>query len=216
MMKGILTGVGIALLGLLASTAAQAASFQNGSFEDPGLFTPDINQTYVVGVGDSSSMPGWTVAGHEIAWIHNGNPFGLAASDGAYFLDLTSYGSGAGGIVEQTFDTIAGGIYNVTFDLGGGVGVQIEAKAGGSDQVYTGVALGAASWESQVLSFVASGSSTLLSFKGITDVGNYIGLDHVQVAFTGVTTPIPASVLMFGTALLGLGFVGHRRKQSAA
>jgi hypothetical protein len=217
MMKGVLTGVGIALLGLLASTAAQAASFQNGSFEDPGLFTPDVNQTYVVNVGDSFSMPHWNVAGHEIAWIHNGNPFGLAASDGDFFLDLTSYGSGPGGIVEQSFDTIVGGIYNVTFDIGGGTGVQVEATAAGSSNVFTGVAVGLTSWESQVLSFVATGTTTLLSFKGITQVaGNYIGLDNVKVAFSGVTTPIPASVLLFVTALLGLGFAGWRRKQGAA
>jgi len=203
-------------IGFVAIGGAVAAPFTNGSFEN-GTFVPDGNQTDVLGAG-STAMTGWTVTVHDIAWI-NGNQFGLAPSDGSKFLDLTSYGSGAGAGVEQTFDTVKNGSYTVTFDLGGGNGVSIAASAGSSSQTFTGASLsGATSWEQQSLSFVANGPSTLLSLVGTNSVGNYIGLDHVQLTFNGVvaTTPLPGSVLMFGTALLGLGLTGWRRGAGGA
>jgi hypothetical protein len=66
------------------------------------------------------------------------------------------------------------------------------------------------------VSFVATGASTLLTFQGSAG-GNYIGLDNIAVTFTGVVdaTPIPGSILMLGTGLLGLGFAGYRRSKKA-
>lgn len=214
MVKGVLAGVGLAFVGLLLGSQAQAATFTNGSFED-GTFTPPSNDTVVVANGDSTTMPGWTVSGtHEIAWIGGSNPFGLLASNGDKFLDLTSYGFGPGGGVQQTFDTIGGKTYNVTFDIGGATGTQIVATALGSGSGTFSATGISTSWTPQLLTFTATGSSTVLSFLGAAEAGfDYIGLDNVQVALAA--TPLPSSVLMLGTALLGLGLVGWRRRQHA-
>jgi hypothetical protein len=209
--KIVLQAVAAAVLFYAGTSGAQAAPFTNGSFED-GTFTPDGNQTDVLATA-STTMPGWTVTGHEIAWINAGNPFGLTASDGSKFLDLTSYGSGTGGGVEQSFDTVVNGQYTVSFDLGGGNGVGIDAGINGVNQSFSGATLSTlTSWDPQTFNFVASGTSTLLSFLGTFQANNYIGLDHVQVTFNGVAaTPLPGSVVMLGTGLLGLGFAGYRR-----
>jgi hypothetical protein len=217
-MKSVLTGVGIAAIGLLLGSAAHAASFTNGSFEDATNFTPNGDNTESLSAG-STDMPGWTVTGAKIAWIGPTNPFGLTASDGDYFLDLTDYTSGNGNGVTQSFDTVVNGKYTVTFDLGGGQGVGLNASAGGPAQSFSGATLSTfTSWDSQSFSFVASTTLTALSFIGTSNVANYIGLDNVKVAFNGVAaiTPIPASVLLFASALGGLGFAGWRRSKRAA
>jgi hypothetical protein len=214
--KIVLQAVAAAVLFYAGISGAQAAPFTNGSFED-GTFTPDGNQTDVLATG-STAMTGWTVTGHEIAWINAGNPFGLAASDGSKFLDLTSYGSGSGAGVEQSFDTVLNGQYTVTFDLGGGNGVSIDAGINGANQSFSGATLSTlTSWDSQTLNFIASGTTTLLSLVGTASANNFIGLDHVQVTFNGVAaTPLPGSVVMLGTGLLGLGFAGYRRSRKTA
>jgi len=216
--RSVLQAAAIAV-GIIAATTggAFAATFTNGSFEDVTNFTPDGNDTDAL-AGGSTAMPGWTVTGGSVAWIGPTNPFGLAASNGGYFLDLTSYASGNGNGVEQSFTTVKNGEYTVTFDLGGGNGVSIDAGANGASQTFSGGLLSTqTSWDPQTFTFVAAGNTSLLSFVGIANPGGFIGLDHVQVAFNGIaaTTPIPGSVVMLGTALLGLGLVGTRRSRNA-
>jgi hypothetical protein len=74
------------------ANAAQANLITNGSFEDTTNFVPNhpADDTMSLTVG-SIAMTGWTVVNSGLAWIGPGNPFGLSASDGTYFLDLTDY-----------------------------------------------------------------------------------------------------------------------------
>ena len=60
----------------------------------------------------ATAITGWAVLTDTTAWIGPTNPFGLSASDGSFFLDLTNYQAGrpfAG--VAQTFATIPGALY---------------------------------------------------------------------------------------------------------
>jgi Protein of unknown function (DUF642) len=214
--SGLALAAAAVALAFAGTSGAQAAPFTNGSFED-GVFTPDGNDTDVLNTG-STTMTGWTVTGHDIAWIGPTNPFGLSPSDGSKFLDLTSYSLGTGGGVAQSFDTINHGQYTVSFDLGGGNGVSIDAGVNGGHQTFSGATLSTlTSWDSQTFNFIASGTTTLLSLVGTAQSNNFIGLDHVQIAFNGVAaTPLPGSVLMFGTALFGLGILGWRKKDGLA
>jgi hypothetical protein len=205
-----------------ASVGAHATPFTNGDFEDTSGFTDNRGQDTDDLAAGSTSMTGWKVsATHNVAWIGPTNPFGLSAQHGSYFLDLTSYDDGAPfGGVSQAVDTVAGGHYDLTFFLGadgGGIGnTGIAASAGATTQTFTNAINAANHWESEVLSFVATGTTTLLSLQGSVG-GIYIGLDHVSLACTGncvAATPLPGSIVMLGTALLGLGFVGYRRKQA--
>ena len=87
---------------IVASNPAYAGPnlITNGSFEVATNFVDNNSpqDTMTLLPGDSTSMPGWTVVGGntaQLAWIGPANPFGLKASDGDYFLDLTGYKAGA-------------------------------------------------------------------------------------------------------------------------
>ena len=214
------TAVTMAMTTLLgAAGAAQASLLVNGSFE-LGAFVANGDQTMSVPV-DSTAITGWTVVSDTTAWIRAGNPFGLSASNGSYFLDLTDYAASAPyGGVTQTFATLPGASYLLTFDLGGsntyGRPDAITASAAGTSISFT---TGAASlntpnndWYAQSMSFVATGASTVLTLQG--SLGhNYIGLDNVSVVLTSLpdTPPTPAipepatwSLLVGGLGALAL------------
>lgn len=109
---------------IFALSAVDAHAFQlaNGSFENTNAtFVPDGNHVDELASG-STAIPGWTtINGVPTAWIENGNPYGISAANGSFFLDLTGYSdSGTYGGVSQAFATTAGTNYVVTFDLGYG------------------------------------------------------------------------------------------------
>ena len=85
--------------------------------------------------------------------------------------------------------------------------------AGSGDQTFSNTPTGTNDWTDETFTFAATGSSTLLSLLGSTSVStNYIGLDRITIS---EVTPIPASALLFGTALLGLGLATRRSRKGA-
>ncbi len=213
----------LALTGQLGSAVGHANLLTNGSFEDTTNFVDQGNDTMSLSVG-STLMPGWTVAGsHDLAWIGPTNPFGLTASDGNYFLDLTGYISGGPfSGVTQTIATHPGATYSLTFDLGSdptyGVQDGVSVSAGSvSGTVFNSTNDGTQHnlWRSESLSFTATGSSTVISLIG--DSGdNYIGLDNVSVVQTSAGTPEPSTWAMMLAGFAGLGYAGLRRARSGA
>ena len=96
-MAKTLQKVSIAVLALSVfgfANAAQANLITNGSFEDTTNFvqTPQMRMTrYVIARGlDRHDRLDRSSTG-SLAWIGPRNPFGLTASNGDYFLDLTDY-----------------------------------------------------------------------------------------------------------------------------
>jgi Protein of unknown function (DUF642) len=218
---GAASAAAAAIVLLATASGAQAAPIvANGSFEDLTNFAANANGQDTVSLPPNSTlMDGWTVGpSHNVAWIGPTNPFGLTAQDGDYFLDLTDYTDGFpyGGL-SQTIATVAGHQYQLSFYLGANSGSAVDVTVGTSTQNFTNSIAGSNTWQQGLLSFFATGSSTLLSFQGSAG-GAYIGLDNVAVVATGVVsaTPIPGSILMLGTALAGLGFAGWRRGTSTA
>jgi len=67
-------------------------------------------------------------------------------------------------------------------------------------------------WASQVFFFTASGTSATLAFLSLTAGPFGVALDNVTIA----ATPIPGAILLFGSALGGMGFLGFRRKKLEA
>lgn len=216
---------------LLGASLAHAQNLLvNGSFEE-GAFVNQGNQTMSPAVG-SSVITGWSVITDATAWINAGNPFGLTASDGNRFLDLTNYSAGAPFAgVSQTFATTAGATYTLSFDLGGsnawGRPDALIASAAGTSVSFT---TGPAStmtpnndWYRESMTFTATGATTTLTLQG--SVGfNYIGLDNVAVALSsspGGVTPDPVPAIpepsTWALMLAGLAAVGGmaRRRLSA-
>lgn len=197
----------------------------NGSFES-GAKTGNTDTT--LNVGDSTTLAGWTVVYDRIDWITGGSQWGLAASDGNAFLDLTRLEPGPPfGGVSQQIGTTAGQKYVLTFALGsytarwGGPPVSIIASAGGTSQTFTDATTSSVStWTTEQMLFTASGASTLVTLLGSAGY-NYIGLDAVSVELCPADTPgcelapppsnAPLPATLERLALGALGLVRFRR-----
>lgn len=177
----------------LAASPAHANLLTNGGFE-AGAFVSQGNDTMSLAAG-STVITGWTVITDTTAWIGPANTFGLSASEGNYFLDLTNYQAGAPFAgVAQTIATTPGSTYALTFDLGGsnlwGRPDSITASAAGSSATFATPTTGTNNdWYHESLLFVANSSSTTVQLQGFAGV-NYIGLDNVSVDFVSAA-PIP-------------------------
>jgi hypothetical protein len=223
MMRTIKLSSGLVLAAVLACAgSAQATNLlTNGSFEDTTHFTDQGNDTHEVFPGDSTTMPGWTVFHEDISWIGPTNPFGVSATDGGYFLDLSGYHNGdpTGG-VQQTLATVAGATYVLTFDLNSSTfygiqdGVHVTAGGASADFLSTNNGFQTSLWESETMSFVATGSSTTISFLGNAGQ-NDVGLDNVVLTGGPAAggAPEPAA---WALILLGFGGMGAALRQARA
>jgi len=202
----------------LAALDARADLITNGSFENTNnTFVGDANKTDSLASG-STAIPGWsTINGTFTAWIENGNPWNISASNGSFFLDLTGYAdSGTYGGVSQSFATTPGTSYVVTFDLGYGGNsglfggpVRLTASAAGTTATFTSGSgtPNPAVWDTETFSFVANSTTTTLNLVGLSTAGgDYIGLDNVDVE-VGTVAPVPEPGT-YGLFLTGMGFLG--------
>lgn len=218
------TKIRAAIFALLCVTAASPASanlLTNGSFEDTTNFSNNGQDTMVLSPG-STAMPGWTVISNDLAWIGPTNPFGLSASQGSYFLDLTSYSdSGPYGGVKQSISTVASAGYKLTFDLGGatqwGADDSLTACAGATCSLFSISATGTDDWASESLDFTGTGSPMEISLTGSSGT-YYIGLDNVSVDLTSKAAPVPEpiTVSLFGAGIVGIASMRRRRKAAQA
>ncbi len=201
----------------------------NGGFAPAGTFSPPNGLYYLVGPGDSTTIPGWTVQNQTIAWesattlvpgIVQGNP-------APYWLDVSGVHDAIpyGGVVGTTASTIAGDWYTLSFQAGKGLGqspkpVVFQATAGSQSSLFTdyqGDPGGVSTvWETFTLQFQATGTSTAITLQA-TDAnsGNaFVGLANVNVSAVPEPATIISGVLMllpFGASTLRI----LRRRQVA-
>ena len=212
------TGLILVLLGSATGGNVQAANLiTNGSFET-GNFVNNGNgaMSLIIGAPD---ITGWTITNAELAWVTNINSYGLTASDGSYFLDLTGYHDSAPyGGVTQTINTTVGQTYTLAFDLDVNQSdgryngpVDIQATAGSMSQTFTfnpggtGNQFGLFGFD-----FVAAAPTTAITLIG-TQGKQYIGLDNVSVVSAAVPEVSAANSLGLLLAA-GLGSAVLRRK----
>jgi hypothetical protein len=208
-------GIGSVLLTLGALVpSVHAQSVLNGGFETPSV--PTGGFTHIVG---GQSVGAWTVVGTAVLLVQtayaepeNGiSPF--AAQAGLNSVDLTGLGNqGFTSGVEQTVQTTAGQAYNLSFFVGRGSSASplysapatIDLSINGGPRVgYTNAAAtpGTINWKKFTTSFVATGSSTKLTFlNGTPAPTTEAGLDSV------VLTPVFSQV---GAGLAGINGVPH-------
>ena len=139
------------------------------------------------------------------------------ASEGTMWVDLTGV-NGYNQGVRTTFASTAGQTYTLSFDLGalkaagfGNVNAEVLLNDSASLGQFVNTTATVAGnwydsgidWERKTVSFVATGSSTALTFLGRANGGNSndagIALDNVSVV------PEPTSLAMM---LAGLGVIG--------
>jgi len=200
---------------LLAATAAHANLLSNGSFELGG-FVNQGNDTMSLAAG-SSVITGWTVVTDTTAWIGPTNPFGLAASDGSFFLDLTNYQTGAPFAgMSQVIATTPGATYSLSFDLGGstfwGRPDAITASAAGTSATFTTPLTGTNNdWQHVSMQFTATSGSTTVLLQGVAG-RQYIGLDNASVDLVSAPVPEPGT---WALMLAGLGVAGAIARRRA-
>ncbi len=200
--------------GIFSASTASAAILVNGSFEattDPELGNPDWDVF--------ASIPGWTkfddTAGIE---VQRGNIGGSTAYHGLNKVELDSHGTNSNSGMSQTV-TLDAGSYEFSFAYLGRnntVGTnQINYDVVGTTVVgFEDSLRGDGTWTIVKVLFDIAADSTeaTVNFwaQGTEDtLGGYI--DDVKIS----AVPLPPAMLLFGAAMVGLGWVGRRRKTSA-
>jgi len=196
----------LALAAIGVAVPAHANLLTNGSFEF-GNFVPDAQDTMSLSPG-ATDMTGWTVQNAALAWIGPSNPFGLLASDGNYFLDLSGYHDNApyGGVLQsQTISTTIGAEYRLTFDIGTDpqydtAPVSVQVTAGSASATFTSTPIIPNQWESFTFDFFATSANTAISLIGQASTDEkYLGLDNVNL----IVVPEPSTLtLLAGPGLL--------------
>jgi choice-of-anchor C domain-containing protein len=182
-------GLGIALGGLAAIALVGAtlafSGLTNGSFED-GHYLDNGSGFEQLNDGDTS-IDGWTVDAGSVDWIGTY----WTAPEGSMSIDMSGADAGA---ISQTFATTIGNTYIVSFALSGNPAGPPTVKTldvsatGGTVAHYsfdtTGSTLATMTWAAESYSFLATSTSTTLSFVSTTTGAFGPAIDNVVVAET--------------------------------
>jgi len=192
----------------LGFSAAQAAVFTNGSFEQ-GTFSGSGFDT--VGAGNTA-ITGWTVGLNSVDWI--GAYWN--AQNGNRSIDLSGNGNGS---LSQTFDTVLNQVYQVTFWVAGNPdgGPTIKTFDRGVNVFLpdtfdnTGFSLSAMGWTQHSFYFAATGASSTLGFVSTTNTPYGTALDNISVT----AVPEASTWAMMILGFFGIGFMAYRRKSTS-
>ena len=186
-----------------------------------------INGNFEASSSQTSTPPGWTNVGHMDGVIAY-SAFGTPAYDGNYFYDLGGYGNASGPVgdgIQQAVATVLGQAYVLTFGLSSENAsspiTQLTVSIGGLSTVYNLSGDGSGAFKkpftTQTINYVATGSSTLISFIQTANAsgGNNDALIDKVSFLSSATSAVPEPgtwAMMIG----GFGLVGGalRRRRS--
>lgn len=203
---GFLLIIAVICLPNLAYSQIQNGSFENGT--NPGSFL-------TLTAPDSTNINNWVVSGGTIDYI--GTVW--ASADGSRSIDLSG-SVGSAGAIQQTFTTIPNASYTITFSFAGNPAgaptiknLQVSASpcSGCSPQNYTfdttGYTLTNMGWGDTTYSFVASSTSTTITFTSLDNTGYGPALDNVRSSYTLPPPPPTPSTGVNLHMVLALGLL---------
>jgi len=222
---GLAAAAAVGAIVAFASGSAHAGVLVNGDFEQPyapyGLppgwidsnvvFGGPINAPDVFTVKGSDYIPCCGATGTPVALANNFVTFG--AGDSPNF----------GGVLGQQFSTVVGRTYQVSFDLGvlGARGSQafnvrltdLTHNVIDANQTFVGLNDNDldTTFHHHGFSFTATGDTTLIAFRDISEITNNIDGAIDNVAISGA--PEPAAWAMM---ILGFGFAGALARRRRA
>lgn len=198
--------LGVLVSSALLASGASASLIVNGSFEQSAL---NPGGTWIPLGPGSTAVDGWTTFGGGVDYM--GTIW--ASADGIRNIDLNNTSPGG---IAQSFATVPGAVYEVTFALAANMGggpaekiVQVSAGASSTQFSFNYVLEGSTpadpKWSYKSWSFVATGTTSTLSFASLT--GSVYGPAIDDVVVTGIPSP--------GTlALLGLAGLASTRRRT--
>ena len=181
-----------------------ATMFASTARANPNLV---VNGSFEQGQAGLGSFAGWTtVLGDDGTFVDSNGQTGThygQASNGLWSAFFGSTRADGGASITQTFATNAGQTYVFGFDFAndnGGLAASdaFTALVNGA-ALFSVDNLAAQDYVHRMYSFVATGSTTSLAFRGYNDNG-YVELDNVTVA----AVPEPGSLALIGGGLLAL------------
>lgn len=220
-----LLALGLALSAFTVSPVVFAAPVnlvQNGSFEifTPGSAAKPAASQYTQSFGGIS---GWTLGRNGLELRNN---VAGTAQSGSVFAELDV---SANSSISQTINTIVGDAYTLGFYYSNRSYVSVASNGlgwslGSLSGLAPVLAYNASSdndWHYYETSFVADSATSLLSFFATGTSDSYgssldnITLFHTSTARLVNNVPEPAGLALMLTALLGMAWVGSRRRQQA-
>lgn len=224
-----------AVLAVLASQA-KANLVADPGFETP-VITPGTYQDFSPPGATFGLTPPWVVQGNDVAIIsstyHEPGVTFAANGGSAQSLDLTGASINPATGVSQTIPTTALTSYTVTFFLGraddSGSGfnsysspatLSFNSGSGAANFTNSAVTPNSINWAMETTSFVASGSSTTLTWlaSGASSTAQYIGLDDINVVANGPPPPSgvpePNTLVLAGIGALLASWAKFRRCRS--
>ena len=210
MKRASLLGTSLAMVASIAiAGSAMAAAFTNGSFESGAYVQtyPTADYMALYTPSTATAITGWTVTSGNIDWIGTY----WSAEDGTKSLDMNGTEPGA---ISQTFDTTVNATYVVQFYLSGNPDPNTYCSSATdpstcpspSDKTLTITANGgqpgyysfdtsvygnthsSMDWQVEGYSFVATNSSTTLTFTSTTPGAFGPALDNVTVTQEATAT----------------------------
>lgn len=207
------------ILSLLGAPFALAGNLiVDGSFENPVV---PVGSFLNFNPGDSIGGA-WTVLGStpgspavNLVQTTYNEPFNnnvhFPAEDGLNSLDLTGpSNTGPNSGVQQIVSTIAGQGYDLSFYVGVAAGAPVYSTPstvdlsinGGASVGYTNANLvdGTVTWELFTTTFIATASTTTITFLNGDSTNNFNGLDNVQLV-TASAVPEPSTLVLLACGL---------------